>query len=61
MSIGMMKMWISFAALVCMFLAVGVILISRHKIQNRFLKLVGSIFAYVFVFIAGIMMIVVLM
>lgn len=60
MSLGMIKMWLSFGAIICMFLAVGTIFISRNKLNHVLLKFIASIFAYSLVVIAGLIMIIVL-
>lgn len=60
MSSGMIKMWFSFGAIICMFIAVMTILFSRHKLRNSLLKIITSLFAYSLVAIAGFIMILVL-
>lgn len=60
MSLGMIKMWFAFGAIICMFVAVATILLSRHKLRNSLLKFITSLFAYSLVAIAGFIVILVL-
>lgn len=43
---SMDKMWLSFYALGFMFISMGLIYFSRHKLKNRLLKFVFAIIAY---------------
>lgn len=60
MSAGMLLMWLSFIAIICMFLAVGMILLSRYKFNNIYVKWISKVIAYIFVMIAGIIIIIVM-
>lgn len=53
MSIGLMKMWFSLGAIALMFVAVAFILLSRHKLKNKFLKGFIALFAYVCMIVSG--------
>lgn len=54
MSLSMLKMWISFAGMIFLFLAFGLILLSRYKLKQGFLKFLTAFFAYIFLFLGGI-------
>ena len=43
---SMDKMWLSFYAMGFMFISMGLIYFSRHKLKNRLLKFVFAIIAY---------------
>lgn len=45
MSIPMLKMWISFAGMILLILAIGLILLSRHKLKGWLAGFI-SILAY---------------
>ncbi|MBM7569819.1 DUF2768 family protein [Aquibacillus albus] len=51
MSIPMLKMYISFAGIIFLLLAIGLILLSRHKLKGFFATIV-ALLAYLF-FIVG--------
>lgn len=53
MSLSLLKMWISFAGIILMFLAVGLILLSRHKL-NGALSIITAFIAYVCMIVGGI-------
>lgn len=53
MSESMLKMYISFAGIISLFLAVGLIYLSRHKL-NGFLAAIVAVFAYLFMIVGGI-------
>ncbi|TCT25585.1 uncharacterized protein DUF2768 [Melghiribacillus thermohalophilus] len=53
MSESMLKMYISFAGMIFMFLAIGLILLSRHKFKGFLSGLTGCL-AYIFMILAGI-------
>ncbi|SFK00643.1 Protein of unknown function [Halobacillus dabanensis] len=53
MSESMLKMYISFAGIISLFLAVGLIYLSRHKL-NGVLAGVVATFAYLFMIFGGI-------
>ena len=53
MSIALMKMWISFASMGFMFIAIVFIYLSRFKLKG-FLKVITTILAYIFMILAGI-------
>lgn len=40
------KMWLSFWAMGFMFVSMGLIFLSRHKLKNKLLKFVSAIAAY---------------
>ncbi|MEH7457762.1 DUF2768 domain-containing protein [Bacillus sp. JJ1127] len=54
MSEGLIKMWFSLGAMGFMFMAVIFILISRHRMKNKFLKGITAGVAYTLVIISGI-------
>ncbi|MBN6888413.1 uncharacterized protein DUF2768 [Cytobacillus horneckiae] len=54
MSPGLMKMWISFAAMGFMIIAIILIYFSRFKINNGAVKFVTAFFAYGFMVVSGI-------
>ncbi|GGB33540.1 DUF2768 family protein [Virgibacillus dakarensis] len=45
MSVGLIKMWISFAGIILLFMAIGLILLSRYKLRGFFAGVV-SVLAY---------------
>ncbi|MGM9987515.1 MAG: DUF2768 domain-containing protein [Bacillaceae bacterium] len=55
MSPAMIKMYLSFIALGAMFIAVGGILLSRHKIKNKYAKFFLSVFSFVCMVFAGLL------
>ncbi|WP_338749703.1 DUF2768 domain-containing protein [Bacillus sp. FJAT-52991] len=57
MSPAMLNMWISFAGMGLMILAVMTIYLSRYKIKNGFFKLISAIFAYACLIIGGVIMV----
>ena len=54
MSEGLMKMWFALGAIGFMFLAVNFILLSRHKMKNKFLKGITALVAYTLMIVSGI-------
>ncbi|AJD91314.1 hypothetical protein JMA_19970 [Jeotgalibacillus malaysiensis] len=50
------KMWISFGSMGFMFLAIIIIYFSRYKISNRVFKFITAFAAYVFMILAGLIM-----
>ena len=58
MSPAMLKMWISVAGMGLMFLAIISIYFSRFKLKG-ILKLITAVFAYLFMIIAGITLLIV--
>ncbi|MFJ8527116.1 DUF2768 domain-containing protein [Bacillus sp. NPDC094106] len=54
MSEGLIKMWFSLGAMGFMFMAVIFILISRHRMKNKFLKGITAAVAYTLVIVSGI-------
>jgi len=54
LSDALMKMWISFAAMGFMFLSVVLILFSRYKLKQGFLKGITAFIAYGCMIYAGI-------
>jgi hypothetical protein len=57
MSPGMIKMWISFLSMAFMILSVLAIYGSRYKIKLKFLRILVAFFAYICLFLGGIMMV----
>ncbi|MYL48458.1 DUF2768 family protein [Halobacillus litoralis] len=53
MSESMLKMYISFAGIISLFLAVGLIYVSRYKLKG-FLSIMIAVFAYLFMIFGGI-------
>ncbi|WP_181348217.1 DUF2768 domain-containing protein [Thalassobacillus sp. CUG 92003] len=53
MSESMLKMYISFAGIIFMFVAIGLIWLSRHKLKGIIAGIVGFL-AYVFMILSGI-------
>ncbi|MFC0523145.1 DUF2768 domain-containing protein [Pontibacillus salicampi] len=53
MSTSMLKMYISFAGIIFMFLAVGLILLSRYKLKGIFAG-IAAFLAYIFLIAGGI-------
>ncbi|MGP4060093.1 DUF2768 domain-containing protein [Halobacillus sp. H74] len=53
MSESMLKMYISFAGIISLFLAVGLIYLSRHKMKGVSAAIVAT-FAYLFMIFGGI-------
>ncbi|KGP73003.1 DUF2768 domain-containing protein [Pontibacillus yanchengensis] len=53
MSRGMLNMYISFAGIIFMFLAIGLILLSRHKLSGL-LSGITAFLAYIFLMLGGI-------
>ncbi|MGM7721907.1 DUF2768 domain-containing protein [Metabacillus sp. Hm71] len=53
MSAALMKMWISFASMGFMFISILLIYLSRFKLKG-FLKIIITILAYLFMILAGI-------
>jgi len=54
MSIALMKMWISFASMGFMFIAIILIYLSRFKLKKGIIKFIVTLFAYIFMILAGI-------
>ncbi|CDO02028.1 NAD(FAD)-dependent dehydrogenase [Oceanobacillus picturae] len=52
MSLSMLKMYISFAGMIFLFLAIGLILLSRYKLKG-ILAVIVSILAYIFLISGG--------
>jgi succinate dehydrogenase hydrophobic anchor subunit len=53
LSESMLKMYISFAGIISLFLAVGLIYLSRHKLRG-FIAVVVAVLAYLFMIFGGI-------
>ncbi|WP_099158368.1 DUF2768 domain-containing protein [Virgibacillus ndiopensis] len=53
MSQSMLKMWISFAGIILLLVAIGLILLSRHKLHGWFAGIV-SLLAYICLIIGSI-------
>ena len=54
MSEGLMKMWLSFRGNWIYVFAVSFILLSRHRIKNKFLKGITALVAYTLMIVSGI-------
>ncbi|CAM3870463.1 DUF2768 domain-containing protein [Bacillus cereus] len=54
MSEGLIKMWFALGSIGFMFLAVSFILLSRHKMKNKFLKGITALVAYTLMIVSGI-------
>lgn len=52
MSLAMLKMYVSFAGMIFLFLALGLILLSRYKLKGFFAGIV-SFLAYIFLILGG--------
>ncbi|UFT97633.1 DUF2768 domain-containing protein [Radiobacillus kanasensis] len=53
MSASMLKMYISFAGMIFLFISIGLILLSRHKLHGVWAAGV-TLFAYLFLIVGGI-------
>ncbi|KGX92171.1 hypothetical protein N781_17885 [Pontibacillus halophilus JSM 076056 = DSM 19796] len=60
MSESMLKMYISFAGMIFMFVAIGLIMLSRYKLRGIF-KIVTGALAYMFMLSAGVIIFYVVM
>ncbi|MDP4162253.1 MAG: DUF2768 domain-containing protein [Bacillota bacterium] len=58
MSPAMLKMWISFAGMAFMFLAIIMIIFSRYKLKG-ILRIVTAVVAYILMILSGIIMFIV--
>lgn len=54
MTPGLMKMWISLAGILFMFISVVFIMISRYKVRNKIIKGILATIAYVLMILSGI-------
>ncbi|MFG6114514.1 Protein of unknown function [Thalassobacillus cyri] len=52
MSLSMLNMYISFAGIIFMFLAIGLIMLSRYKLKGIVAGIVAA-FAYIFMILSG--------
>lgn len=52
MSVSLLKMWISFAGIILLFIATGLILLSRHKLKG-WLAGIASLIAYISLILGG--------
>lgn len=59
MTPGLIKMWISFVAMLLMVVAVFAIYLSRYKFRNKFLKILFALAAYSFMIIGGLIMLII--
>ena len=57
MSPALMKMWIALASMAFMFISVFSVYLSRYKLKNRVLKFIFSFIGFVFMILAGIIII----
>ena len=53
MTPALMKMWISLSSMGFMFIAIILIYLSRFKLKQKTLKMVTAVFAYLLLFISG--------
>ncbi|MEW9674707.1 DUF2768 family protein [Lentibacillus sp. L22] len=53
MSVGLIKMWISFAGIILLLIAIGLILLSRYKLKG-FFAIIISVLAYICLILGGI-------
>ncbi|WP_338470100.1 DUF2768 domain-containing protein [Niallia sp. XMNu-256] len=53
MSPALMRMWISIASMGFLFVAMILIYLSRYKLKQKILKVFSAIFAYLLLFISG--------
>ncbi|MEN1969145.1 DUF2768 domain-containing protein [Lentibacillus sp. N15] len=53
MTVGLIKMWISFAGIILLLVSIGLILLSRYKLRGFFAGIV-SVFAYLCFILGGI-------
>ncbi|MBO9128251.1 DUF2768 domain-containing protein [Bacillus sp. 165] len=53
MSLALIKMWFALGAIVAMFISVVFILLSRHKVNNKFLKAIMAFIAYALMLASG--------
>ncbi|QUG41405.1 DUF2768 domain-containing protein [Psychrobacillus sp. INOP01] len=54
---SMDKMWISFGSMGCMFLAMAFMFFVKNKLNNKFLKFIFGLIAYILLFVGFITMI----
>ncbi|HLU22633.1 MAG TPA: DUF2768 domain-containing protein [Bacillaceae bacterium] len=54
MSLSMQKMWISIIGMILLALAMFVIYVSRYKLENKILKVLTSIIAWIMMITGGI-------
>jgi len=54
MSLSMQKMWISIIVMILLALAMFVIYVSRYKLENKILKVLTSIIAWIMMITGGI-------
>ena len=53
MTPALMKMWISLSSMGFMFIAIILIYLSRYKLNQRIFKMVTAVFAYLLLFVSG--------
>ncbi|WP_337189778.1 DUF2768 domain-containing protein [Bacillus dakarensis] len=56
-----MKMWISLGSMGFMFISIVLVYFSRFKLQNRVIKFIFSLLAFIFMVLAGIIIFFVVM
>nr|WP_077213810.1 DUF2768 domain-containing protein [Bacillus dakarensis] len=61
MSASLMKMWISLGSMGFMFISIVLVYFSRFKLQNRVIKFIFSLLAFIFMVLAGIIIFFVVM
>jgi hypothetical protein len=57
MSLSMLKMWISIAAMGIMAIAMVTIYVSRYKLKSKAFKIITALLAYICLIVGGLMMI----
>lgn len=61
MSLSMQMMWVSILSMILLALSMFTIYLSRYKINNRGLKIVTSLTAWILLLIGGLLMLVVVL
>jgi uncharacterized membrane protein YjjP (DUF1212 family) len=59
MSPGLMRMWISFAAMGFMVISILLIMLSRYKVSNKIIKFITASIAYLLMILAGIIILII--
>ncbi|MGD6878216.1 DUF2768 domain-containing protein [Bacillus infantis] len=53
MSPALMKMWVSLASMGFMFISILMIYLSRYKLNNKSLKFISALVAYLLMIVSG--------
>ena len=56
MSLSMLKMWISIAAMGIMAIAMVTIYVSRYKVKSKVIRFITALLAYICLIVGGLMM-----